>query len=862
MQPSNMSDTDHLDDSAFEIISYGTETESQDGHLSESTSSLSISRPDDVQSLDESDNPYDNESDNESDDASRASSIRYADQALQNPSTQPPTSSLHSAYGPTTEGSGVVVGSIDFHEGDNSHSHSVLEEEISVTHAIREFSEEESSAMAEDLDLENAPRRLVATVRQTVSQARLSTREPLRVLYVGPPEAERGIVLKICSAICAPSKIGADNQDCFNRHREGVYNIVPVSSFGSAPELELMEASRYQIKVEHCFSAWDGFSQEATLTQYPEYTLMLDQGKICKSIQSDVACAVTPRWDLPHIAVFYTSELHSSDYNKAFAATRTLYTAQAFMERHGVPCIFISKEQDFSDDADDPWDSWINEHTVHLCLESRDPERPMAPKRFPIDYASFVDIDSRQLNRHLAYLTGLCEYDQTPINSDDEMVEGLSEVQFEVLESFSSTKSAWNGFINNRAVRGWILVLVVPVLLSAIAPYIFQVLTLWPQPGDITAAQPPLSTGTCDSPRNYGLTTRKSSSVAASTTTVVINVTSTKTVQVSQAKPSSSALASALSFAGLLSDKPSPVPDDLEVKKPTSSSSKKTACSVHVHSPTELLVAIPSRNKAVWLVQGAIDIGVSRGEDALKTKISAVDEGVLVELPYKEAYGVLNVSVVTTRRPKINETFQVDFGKTAVAEAIETGLQLLQGGLKKMSSSVGEASHAIEGMLTLPEEVASYWEHASESVRTAQHRAAGTVNRAANNARERFARQLESVETLRKEADLSLLQAQIRSRLWWLKVQGKTDEYAEYKRNASRFLKAKHEELVKGKKKRAGEKDGAPSSKKVRAFWGMAPRGGSLWSCKGGCGKDGPRKQMKDEGRDSKWRKMLLGGGE
>lgn len=851
MQPSNMSDTENLTDSSFEIISHGGESESQDDHLSESTSSLSIPQPDDVRSLDGSENPYDNDSDNESDDASRASSIRYTDQALQNPSTQLPASSLE--YGSSTEGSGVVVGSIEFHEENNNHNQSVLEEEISVKHAIREFTEEESSAMAEHLALPNAPRRLVATVRQTMTQGCLSTREPLRVLYVGPAQAQRSIVLKICSAICASAKNDTADQEFFNRRREGVYNIVPISSFGPAPELELMEASSYQIKVEHCTSAMDGFSEEAALVQYPVFTLTVDQGKTYKSSPSlSGDYIVQPKWDLPHIAVFYTSELDSSSFSKAAAAYRTMVVTHEFMYRHGIPCIFIGTDQSFENHSGRNWERWIDEHTVHLCLESRDPERPTAPKRFPIDYASFMDIDARQMNRHLAYLTGLCDSEQTLADSGYEATEGLPEVQLEVIETLSSAKAAFAKLFNRHAANRWILAFVVPVLLSVMAPFLFRVFLSSSASGDMSAAHSPLSTGTCVPSQSQGLTTtRKTSSVATSTTTVVINVTSTKTIQVSQAKPSTSALASALSFDGFLSDKPVPVAADPDVKRPTSSSSSKnTVCSVRVYSPTEFLVEIPSRNKAVWLAHGAIDIDVHRGEDSLKTKLSSVDEGVLVELPLEEAHGVLNVSVVTNRRPKINETFQVDFGKsTTIAEAFEAGLHLLQDGIKKVSSSVGEASHAIEGMLTIPDEVVSYWEHASETVRTAQHRAAGTVHRAADNVRERFARQLESVETLRKEADLSVLQARITSRLWWLKVQGKVEEYEEYKRNASRFLKMKHGELLKGQKvaeEKGSAKKGIPTLFGKRVTWG----------CKG----DRVR-EVKDEGRDSRWKKMILGGG-
>ncbi|GAB1320320.1 hypothetical protein MFIFM68171_10530 [Madurella fahalii] len=841
MEPSPiMSDSSSLADSAYEIIN-GTDSESQDGRLTESTGSLSAPRPDDVHSLDGSEAPYDSDSDEESDHSSHASSIRYADQALQNPSTQLPTSSLE--YGSNTEGSGVVVRSIEFEEGDGDEP--VLLEKISVKHAIREFSEEESTAMARNLGLPDAPKRLVATIRQTMSQTYLSTREPLRLLYVGRPDAQRSIVLKICNAIWASPKIGTKDQDCFSRHREGVYNIVPISSFGPAPELDLMQASHYQIKVEHCTSAEEVIYEGGSFPGDTVYSITIEHDRAYTSLFSPSGSVVQPRWDLPHIAIFYCAEKDDTE------AERTRNAAWAFMNRHGVPSIFITEQQDFRKKPAGRWADCIDEHTVHLCLESRDPERPMAPQRFPIDYTSFADIDARQMNRNLAYLTGLSEPGEPVVKMETPSAKETQRP--ELLATFGRAKQAWTTFVEPHVPKRWlVLAFALPILMSFAISFFA---TVFPKSsrqegGPQTLSQPnsicvsPLSRSTA------GLTTTSQvPPVATSTTTVVINVTSTRTVQVSQAKPSTSTLASALSFAGLLSDRPSAAAVNSEIKRPVCAP-KKTTCSVHIHSPTELLIAIPGRNKAVWLAHGAISVDVHRGDELLRTKMSSVDEGVLVELPLKDAYGVLNVSVVTTRRPKINETFEVDFGKTAIADVFETGLHMLEDAIKRLSAGVDEASHLIEGKYV------PAFDRALEAVRS---RTVDNVNRATNNAREHIVRHLESAEKLRKTVDLAILQAQITSRLWWLRMQGRMDEYAEYQRKASQFLKMKHDELVRGQK---------PQEKKSSRFlFGM--QHGSGWSCKWGCGRTS--KEAKDasqqdgardsrDSRDSRWKKLILGG--
>ncbi|KAK4044658.1 hypothetical protein C8A01DRAFT_42566 [Parachaetomium inaequale] len=835
-QPSTMLGSGNEADSAYDFI---TDTESQDDRLTESTCSLTAPRPEDVHSLDGSVDQYHTDSDEESDQSSHASSIRYADQVLQNPSTQLPTGSLE--HGSSAEGSGVVVGSIQFQESGVDDP--VLVETIPAIHAIREFSEEESSAIAQDLAKPNPPRRLAATIRQTMSQSYLSTQEPLRVLYVGRPEAQRSIVLKICSAIWASPH--SNDQDYFSRHREGVYNIVPISSFGPAPELDLMEASQYQIKVEHCTSAVETGHQGGSSLGDGSYTITIEQDKSYRSFSSPSGSVVEPKWDLPHIAVFYCSERDDVD------ADTTKHCAWSFMQRHGVPSIFIADQQNFRDAR---WGEYIDEHTVHVCLESRDSERPTAPQRFPIDYASFADIDARQMNRNLAYLTGLSE-------TEDSVLEGsqtnaaMPDPEPEVWAALNKSKRAWRRPAGREEFWRWFWA-VLPMVLLLTGPFFLHPMIDWLS-GGLSNFHPLSSTGVCVSSPTYpGFTTGRSSSVATSTKTVVINVTSTKTVQVSETQPSTSTLASALSFAGFLSDKPSAVPADTEAKNKKPTNPTKMVCSVRVFSPTEVLVAIPSRNKAVWLAQGAIDIAVRRNDDPIKTKISSVDEGVLVELERKDAHGVLNVTVVTTRRPKINETFQIDFGKSTVAEvaeALEEGLHMLQDAIKKLPWTDGalqffeNARRLPQDVRKLPREAVSALEHASEAVRD---HAAGTVKRAKENAREHLDRQLKSAETIRKEVDLSVLQAQIASRLWWLKVQGRTEEYTEYERNASRLLKMKHEELLNSRECKKN------SPKEPRPFYGF--RSGLYSPRKKDCSRRDERGDSQD-GWEHKWRKLMRG---
>ncbi|KAK0621421.1 hypothetical protein B0T17DRAFT_494992 [Bombardia bombarda] len=778
LQPPIMSDTSSLADSAYEIIN-STDGESQEDHLTESTGSLEVPRPDDVHSLDGSENRYDSDSDDDSAHSSRASSIRYADQVLQRASTTHlPTNTLQ--FGSPSEGSGNVSQSIEFQEEDGDNP--IILGKISVKHAVWELDEKDTATITTGLNMSDPPKRLVAAIRQTMSQAYLSTKEPLRVLYVGNADAQRGIVLKISNAIWASPNIGARDEDVFGRHREGVYNIVPISSFGPTPELDLMEASHYQIKVEHCTSAREVIHEGASFPSDIVYSITIEHDKTYKSLFSPSGSNIQPKWTLPHIAIFYCAEDDDEEDE------RTKDIAWEFMNRHGVPSVFIRESQSFVKPSSwGRWKNFIDPHAVHVCLESRDPERPIDPQRFPIDLASFENIDARQMNRNLAYLTGLSEIPEETTASEKETQKTKVILDLDTLKAWLSNPSRSQA-IETIKHNKWIMALMLPILSWLITSLLFaafggQAMVGSPQ----TVQKIPLSgvlgvsTATC-----AGFSATSSVQAPTSTSTVVINVTSTKTVQISHVQPSTSSLASALSFAGLLSDKPSSVPSEPEAKK--------TTCAAKRFSQTEILVTIPSGSKSSWLAKGAIDVDVYRGEELIKTKLSSVDEGILLELPAKDAYGALNVSVVTTRRPRINETFVVDFGKPVMVEAFEAGMHMLQDIAKAVSYTADGAVHLVEDTCA---PASRLLENVVKAGKAAQSHCEETVSRLLKVTKDHMSRQIKIAEKMRDGVDISILQAQIASRLWWLKFQGKTEEYAEYERNASRFLRTKYEEMIR-----------------------------------------------------------------
>ncbi|KAK0753447.1 hypothetical protein B0T18DRAFT_396828 [Schizothecium vesticola] len=767
-QPPNMSDSDNgLGDSAYEIIN-GAESESRYSHMSESTSSLEIPRPDEVHSLDGSEDHYDSDDDS---DHSHASSIRYTAQMLGSPSTHTQTGSLE--LSPYPAGADVAAGSIAFQEEKSS----VATGSISVKHTIRDFTENEAAAIATKLSMGAPPKRLVATVRQTMSQACLSTQEPLRILYVGHSDAKREIILKISNAIWASSKATATGGSS-GQHGGGVYNIVPISSFGPSPELDLMEASQYQIKVEHCTMAL-GLEMESFM-----YSITIDkdhQKTYITSSNPDGSCSVSPHWTLPHIAIFYCADEEDDDDKQ------TREAAWQFMKRHAVSSIFISESETFAEGLAGDWDDYVNGDAVHVCVESRDPDLPTPLQRFPIDLATFLHIDARQMNRNLAHLAGMPQLpEKTDLSTPKSAKTILGTSVRETWALVTSPEKLWCTMERHR----WLFALIVPVFLALMAPFLSAMIG-WP----FTSNSTPLahtsvtdilglaSTACLARPTPLSSSTTLTStalSTATSTATVVVNVTSTKTktINVSQVLPTTSSLASALSFAGLLLDKPSYPPAD-GVKK---------TCSVRVLGPTEVLVVIPPNRRASFFTKEPVTVDVSRGREPVAMMTSSVDEGIVVKVPPKEAHGTLNVSVVSLRKPKINETFEVDFGKAPATDAFGAGLNKLQSFANMVYSAVDDV--AFPDLAKIRSEVTAAWDQTKETGKK-------QIEREVEELKEGLSHLAKSAQRIRNDADLAILHAQITSKLWWLKVTGRKEELAEYKHNATVFIKARYAEMLR-----------------------------------------------------------------
>ncbi|KAI1763079.1 hypothetical protein GGR53DRAFT_388546 [Hypoxylon sp. FL1150] len=244
---------------------------------------------------------------------------------------------------------------------------------------------------------------------------------------------------------------------------------------------------------------------------------------------------------------------------------------------------------------------------------------------------------------------------------------------------------------------------------------------------------------------------------------------------------------------------------------------QRTICSVKLSSRNEILVKIPEVVKSTWLSKDAIMIALSRGIHDIPTKVSSVEEGFMIGVPIDEAHDIIAVTIVTTAKPKVKETFHVNFGRNKFSNALDAGKQLVKGFAQKFVDTVNETTAWVEesyipALDVMSKQVCHQTSSVSDTVLRGLRDAGNAVRSLPTHFTSRVAqlkltddddvaqyvkRKREEVQLvlardatdLRDELALRYLTAQLRSKLWWLQVQGKTEEYQRYLFKAEAYLK-------------------------------------------------------------------------
>lgn len=761
------SETSSLSGSTYDLID--TDEESRDGNVTESVASADFGGPDDVASLAE-------HSGDESDQGQLdpAGSIPALLQQSTSHTFETPTVAMsraivhHEMEGPDRQ-------SIEFDE-----SYGVGADTVAVKHTVVDFDEAETSNIVRAMQMQSPPARLVLTIRQTMTRASLTTKDPLRILYTGSHAAKQDIIRKLASSVTA----SVDDEKHLRNSASQLYNVVPVTDFASdrTPEVELMHSSGYQINVEDCNSA-------QVLPVSPDtITLMLDDSFSCQSLPKEHGYTIEPAWELPHIAIFYCTEGDSTEMRRTRAHVRR------FMSRHNVPSIVISHKQGFKGQC-----MMLDQHSVHMCLESRDPQGRgnIIHQRLPIDLTSFLTIDARQMNRNLAYLTGL----QHVSNASSLSLHQTISSERETLRTEKSGLSLASGmtFLRQRTGAEWrallpLMLLVTSVVTAIVTGSAYRTASSHAiSVNSRVVSAVPIPTSTTEATHNVV----ESTPVAVSTSTRTVTVTK---------GGSSDALQSLLVPSIKARD------SIRDLHKASSLSAQRVVktdvCSAEVLGDREVLIRIPTTTKLAWLNHEAFSVNVTRDQTTVDTERAYTSgEGIVLLLAKHDAYGVLNVSIITTKRPRVNETFQVDFGiskaqfvhamiaslprmdiqRTLVAPWIDIGNSTamhIARAISALSRLTGQATNHTMAFSTASQQCAKAWSLGAV-------KGSAVLVKEAKLQFDEAERALYSntqVGKFQASMQRGIVRAQVQSRLIWLAMQGKQEEYQKYEAAARAAL--------------------------------------------------------------------------
>lgn len=545
---------------------------------------------------------------------------------------------------------------------------------VEGSHTLRIFDEVEVKEMKNIVGTQAPLSQLKATVRQTMAGNTMSLRGPFKLLYIGENAAKDTIVQKIGSALTASLGSSMSRLEMPGSSR---FSVVPISSFGEtrAPEVLLVDSLGIEIRVDHCASATFARKEDSN----DSISLRLSNGMLLTSTWSlheskFIISADSPGWELPQLAVFYLSDTETME------AKQTRRFARSFLSRHKVSCLVITQSQLWSRSTEA---MTLDHLTPHLCLETSglDNVRPRIIKRLPIDLATFVNLDAVQVNRNLAYLAEASSSAETkfkdlPIPKDDNVKRELIADETGRC-SIKAAGTKYSGWVDS------ILETIHPLVESPISALFlltlaFSCLGLVPYfaySGSAISNAPvfqPVPISTLEHLR----TAAKSKAVQAESAHLA------STTPMRAALPSLEAASHAnTDLASFLLDSHALTPNNSAKFK------------VHVVGEHHVVLRPPHwfmrYRKAPKLV-----FNITRKDKSVEHELSMLFDGVYaLKISREDAHGLLDVSVRTTSKPKINETFQVDFGNSwlcidgwkdvarTVSHSIRKDLQLVQTGL-------------------------------------------------------------------------------------------------------------------------------------------------------------------------------------
>ncbi|KAJ4150006.1 hypothetical protein LMH87_010775 [Akanthomyces muscarius] len=241
--------------------------------------------------------------------------------------------------------------------------------------------------------------------------------------------------------------------------------------------------------------------------------------------------------------------------------------------------------------------------------------------------------------------------------------------------------------------------------------------------------------------------------------------------------------------------------------------SRKPTVSFTPHGQNDVLIHVAPDVRDTWMSSNCLNVTVLRSTQELRFTLASVDDGILVKFPRREAYGVVNLSIKSSCRPKTEKTIKVHFGKGIIVDAFERTKSLAQ----DLSELVPVAAHEAERCLagarrvlgSASDSFAHAWlvgtERAQDLLINGNIGVGGPLTKTVSQLWQqaigflqdkskisgKCSRSINAVRSVQTELRLGLLNAQVSSRMWWLKIQGKDEEYQAYSAQAQVYLQQK-----------------------------------------------------------------------
>ena len=473
----------------------------------------------------------------------------------------------------------------------------------------------------------------ILTVRQTLCQRHIcSDKENYKILYIGDFDAKDAIIHKIATAL-AVSRQPSESDHAHSRPSK--FNIVPISSFGDLenPDVVLIDSNGVILEVEECRSAeCSPVSRERRVLQ-----IIFTNGTLIRSASEGFGYTLLDDWVLPDLAIIFVPE------NDDSGSQYECRVARKFMDRHRVPILTIASAPNIhsasaSMDADHP--------LPHLCLE---PQRKTLSgsnvvARVPIDLDTFLRIDPGQLNRTLACLPQVGYYREGR----------LSELPSQGRKWITKTNSYaklgdwcpafWQlsrDSCRQTAKARTVATLFLLILLSTL----FKPVTIW-LVSVFASRGSALKTPELSLQPILAMPIKMSVLESQSST---ITVTSRADLTAPGANHVSDSLSTQTSLASLIFDH-------------SAQANESKQFQAHVLGEDHIIMLPPQ-----WLRNmrrsPRLSFGLSRRGKCIQYRLLRMfDDVYALHIPQEEAYGRLEVKVLTQSRPIVDESFEIDLG--------------------------------------------------------------------------------------------------------------------------------------------------------------------------------------------------------